>query len=465
MKPNVFLVAALLCAAAIPAQSVTHYWIDAVNGSDTNPGTRAQPFKSLTWAVGASFANFHIHVLPGVYSPATTGDFLDPSTLAPSRISLNNHQNVKITGVDTSTCILDFGAGNGVWGYIFITTGAVDIEISHLTMRNAGVDPWGNGAIEVNWGAQTVDIHNCYFEQTYSTLILFGGYDVAFHDNVITDAVVNTGSWPSVGVRIRTGTAGDRTYIYNNTFYAIGQGISWSNDANNPQQWIQNNVCLDCTAKSYPNDGYAGAHIVFENNLAFNSGTWNYGPTIGPNGSAPALSLTNIEVDPMLANPAAGDYSLLPGSPCIESGSSMTHPYMMNDYADNNRAVDSDEDGIAIPDRGAIETTDLALHVTNFGQGQVAVIDIQTSNPNTWAFGGLFVSLNRAPFYNGWWGMFGPDPLGVVSIGGIPGTQIHWSLPASPALDGLWVYMQFIGLKAPGTAFVLKGSGLSANLL
>ncbi|HIE71562.1 MAG TPA: hypothetical protein EYP98_16095 [Planctomycetes bacterium] len=73
--------------------------------------------------------------------------------------------------------------------------------------------------------------------------------------------------------------------------------------------------------------------------------------------------------------------------------------------------------------------------------------------------------MNRAPFYNGWWGMFGPDPLGVVSVGGIPGTQIHWSLPASPALDGLWVYMQFIGLKAPGTAFVLKGSGLSANLL
>jgi hypothetical protein len=465
MKATLFLVAALLGATAIPAQGVSHFWIDAASGSDLNPGSQTQPFKSLTWALGAATSSIHIHVLPGVYSPATTGDFVDPVTTNPSQINLLNYQNLRITGVDRDTCILDFGAGNGPWGFININTGCVDVEISHLTMRNAGVDPWGNGAIAVSNGATNVDIHNCYFEQTYSTLIIWGGYDVAFHDNVITDAVVNAGSWPSVGVRVRTNaTNGDRAYLFNNTFHAISQGISWSNDSNNPQQWIVNNVMLDCTVRALPNSVYAGSHIVFENNLAFNSGAWNYDPVIGPNGSGPLLSPTNLEVDPMLTNVVAGDYSLLAGSPCIESGSVLTHPFMMNDYEDNNRAVDSDENGSAIPDRGAIETTDLTLSVSNFALGQTALIDVQSTNPSTWAFGGLFLSLNRTPFYNGWWGMFGPDPTSVVSLLGAPGMQFQLPLPPNPAFIGTWVYTQFIGLKPIGQG-VLKGSGMSANVL
>lgn len=466
MKPNLLFVSALLCAAAVPAQAVTHYWVDAVNGSDLDPGTRAQPFQSLTWAVGANFANVHIHVMPGVYSPTTTTDFLDPTTNSPRQLDLSNIQNLKITGVDTSTCILDFGAGNGIWGYIKIASGSVDVEISHLTMRNAGVDPWGNGAITVDNGAQSVDIHNCSFEQTYSTLIVWGGFDVAFHDNVITDAVPNTGQWPSVGVRVRTnGLTGNRTYLYNNTFYAIGQGISWSNNAGNPQQWIANNVILDSTARGFPNSVYQGTHIVFENNLAFNSTVWNYDPVIGPGGTAPVLSLTNFEVDPMLANPAAGDYSLLAGSPCIESGSVTTHPYMMNDYAGNNRAVDSDENGTAIPDRGAIETTDLTLSVTNLAQGQTSNIVVQSSNPSSWAVGALLFSFNKAPAYNPWWGMSGPDPSGLISLIGLPPMQVQLPFPAASWLDGVFVYTQFIGLKATGTATVIKGSGMTANVL
>jgi hypothetical protein len=465
MQSNLFLVAALLGAAALPAQTVTHYWIDAVNGSDTNPGTQALPFKSLTFAAGVQLVDVHLHVLPGVYGPTTTGDFWDLVTNAPKQLRLANFTNLTIAGVDRDTCILDFEGGNGPWGFVNITSNSTGVEISHLTMRNAGVAPWANGAIVVDYGAQTVDIHNCYFEQTYSTFIIWRGYDVAFHDNVITDAVPNTGAWPSVGVRIRTDTAGDRTYIYNNTFYAIGQGISWSNYAGNPQQWIMNNVVLNGTGMGFPDSNYPGPHVVFENNLAFNCTTWNYNPVIGPNGTAPLLAATNLEVDPMLANAPGGDYSLLPGSPCIDSGSTLMHPYTMNDYAGNNRAVDSDENRTAIPDRGAIETTDLVLSVSNFAQGQAAIYDIQSANLGSWTFGALLLNLRAAPTYHPWLGMAGLDPLGLASVVAIPGMQFPLALPANPALDGVWVYAQYVGLKLIGTTAVLKGSGLCANVL
>ena len=470
MKIGISIAAALLCVAAIPSQTVTHYWVDAVAGNDSSPGTRAQPFKSLTWAVGFQFQDSHVHVMPGVYSPATTGDFADPSSGQPAQIRLASYQNLKITGVDKATCILDFGGGNGPWGFISIVSGCVDIEISDLTMRNSGVDPWGNGAISVDHGAQSVDIHNCYFEQTYSTFIIWRGFDVAFHDNVIVDVAPNTYAYPSVGVRVRTdGTNGDRTYIYNNTFHGIGQGVSWSNNNGSPpQQWIMNNVVLDSVTPGgwgFPNDVYGGSNIVFENNLAFNCVSGNYGPTVGPNGTAPALSATNLEVDPMLANPGAGDFSLLAGSPCIDSGSPMTHPFMMNDYEGNNRAVDSDENGTAIPDRGAIETTDLTLTVSNFALGQTAVLDVQSPNLGTWTIGGLFMSFSKAPSYNGWWGMLGPDPASVATLIGVPGMQFQLILPPNPSFSGLWIHSQFIGLKLIGNPGVLKGSGMSSNVL
>jgi hypothetical protein len=457
---------ALLCAAVVHAQNVTHYYVDAFNGLDTNPGTQAQPFKSLTWAVSAQLVDVHIHVLPGTYSPSTTGDFIDPTTLAPSSISLSGHQNFTISGLHRDVCVLDFGTGDGPWGFVRIGSGCVDVEIRDLSMINAGVAPWGNGAISVDGGAQFVDIHNCYFAQTYSTLIVWSGYDVSFHDNVIVDTVPNAGAWPSVGVRVRTtGTSGGRTYIYNNTFFAIGQGISWSNDAGNPQQWIINNVVLDATANAFPNAVHAGTHIVFENNLAFGSGGSNYNSVIGPNGTAPVLAATNTELDPILVNPAAGDFSPTSGSPCIDTGAPSILPTMMNDYFGNNRATDSDENGSAIVDRGAIEATDLSLAVGGFALGQVATIAVQTPNPGTWAAGALFMSLGAGQLYLPSVGISGLDLANMASVTLMPGSQFLFAIPNNPALIDTRAYIQALGLKVVGGAVVFKVTGLSSHRL
>jgi len=466
MKTALSIVTALLFAAAASAQTVTHYYVDAFNGSDTNPGTLAQPFRSLTWAVSVNQVDVHIHVGPGTYGPATTGDFQDPTTLNPISIVLNGCQNFTISGLHRDVCILDFGNGDGPWGFIKIGAGASDVEIRDLSMTNAGVAPWGNGAISVEGGAQFVDIHNCYFEQTYSTLIVWASFNVSFHDNVVVDAVPNAGSWPSVGVRVRTnGSSGDQTYIYNNTFFAVDQGISWSNDAGNPQQSILNNVILNANARAFPNATYAGTHIVFENNTAYASGITNYDPAIAPNGATPVLSSTNTELDPLLVNPSNGDFSLAANSPCIDSGSLLTPPTMMNDYFGNNRAVDSDENGSAIVDRGAIETTDLWLAASNFTQGQTASISVTTTSPGTWAGGALFMSLGASQLYVPSIGLAGLDLGATSSVTLNPGAQFAFSVPINPALNGITAHMQALGLKVVGGAVVIKLTGRDSQLL
>lgn len=466
MKTTIPFVIALSCATAAPAQTVTHYYVDAFNGSDTNPGTQAQPFQSLTWAIGAQFADVHIHVLPGIYGPGTTGDFLNPTTLAPRQLNLSGYQNLTISGLHRDVCVFDFEGGDGPWGFLKIGGGSSNIEIRDLSMINAGVDPWGNGAISVEGGAQFVDIHNCFFGQTYSTLIVWAASDVSFHDNVVVDTLPNTGPWPSVGVRVRTnGTTGNRTYIYNNTFFAIDQGISWSNDAGNPQQWILNNVVLEAGARAFPNATYAGAHVVFENNTAFGSVIANYDATIGPNGTAPQLSSTNNEVDPMLANPSSGDFTPMSGSPCLDSGSPSTLPAMMHDYLGNNRATDADENGSAIVDRGAIETTDLWLVVNNFALGQLATIDVATPNPGAWVTGALFMSLGTGQLYVPSMGIAGLDLFAMASATVSPGTQFPFVIPANPGLIGTRVHMQALGLKVVGAGLVFKLTGRNSAQL
>ncbi|MBQ6923394.1 MAG: right-handed parallel beta-helix repeat-containing protein [Kiritimatiellae bacterium] len=61
----------------------------------------------------------------------------------------------------------------------------------------------------------------------------------------------------------------------------------------------------------------------------------------------------NIASDPLFADPAARDYSLLPSSPCIDAGAAVGPP--VRDIAGATRPVDGDGDGVAVGDMGAYE--------------------------------------------------------------------------------------------------------------
>src|SRR2546430_6753996 len=52
----------------------TSYFVDAVSGNDTNPGTAALPWKTLTHALASVIANDIINVLPGLYDRTTNAE-------------------------------------------------------------------------------------------------------------------------------------------------------------------------------------------------------------------------------------------------------------------------------------------------------------------------------------------------------------------------------------------------------
>ena len=62
----------------------------------------------------------------------------------------------------------------------------------------------------------------------------------------------------------------------------------------------------------------------------------------------------NVDVDPVYADPTAGDYRLLAGSGCIDTGDNLSASGA-SDLAGNLRIVDGDGDGNATVDMGAYE--------------------------------------------------------------------------------------------------------------
>ena len=450
MKMITSIGAALLLGMSLHAQT-THIYVDATKGIDSNPGTKTLPYKTLTKAITAKKANAVVHVQPGIYGPATTGDFWNATTKVAKSINMVGYTNFEIVGADRATCIIDFNNKGGVWGFLVVNGAATSgVEIHNLTFKNvqdtsAKLNIWGSGAIWT-WTGSKINIHHNEFVDALSAVVVYGGTDSAVHNNLFRHTTVPA-KWTPVAIRCRiTGTTGrgDRVSIYNNQVYGLtaanvklGHGISWSNDVSNPTQWVANNIVIGCD-KGYP-DAKVGPNVTVESNIAFNC-TANFGVA--------TLPKTNVTVDPKLVNPAKGDFHQAAGSPCYEAGYAKGLAFMDNDWYGSNRAVDNDRNGSTIPDIGLEEVGDLTMTVKNWTQGKVAIFTL--GRKSSFGYGGVFLmGAGRGGLLLPGIGVLGMSPLQIVLVTSttIPGA-VALPIPVNPNLKNLRASVQAMGFRA-----------------
>lgn len=105
------------------------YWVDGVTGADTNPGTQAQPFRTIGVGVAAAEANNRIGigskvtVNPGIYREAVTLDSNYQDTASPITIEAAAGGPVIMSGADTFTGWQPYSGNSSiyqtVWPYQF----------------------------------------------------------------------------------------------------------------------------------------------------------------------------------------------------------------------------------------------------------------------------------------------------------------------------------------------------------
>ena len=258
--------------------------------------------------------------------------------------------------------------------------GTSDNVLDSFTIKNGRAEFGGVTFSEVPTGT----LKNCIVQDNVST------WDSAIYisgsPNIINNLIVNNSSQgihlyasaiqinnqssPIIANNIIKGNVGGPAIkmetsffstpeIFNNVIYGnSGGGIQYLNAS------VANNIIT--------NNGefgiYSGGQTIRSNDV-WNNSLGNYGDYYHGTPIPGQTGLNgNISVDPLLANPALGDYHLLAGSPCIDAGNNTVLPsWLTTDFYGQNRQADGNYDGSVVVDMGAEEYPNPTYTVTYHG--------------------------------------------------------------------------------------------------
>ncbi|HEX4645309.1 MAG TPA: right-handed parallel beta-helix repeat-containing protein, partial [Verrucomicrobiae bacterium] len=326
-----------LALAVVHGQAATFYV--STTGSDSNPGTAAQPFRTITHAYSLASAGTTILVAPGVYTDyqADWGLHLASNGTASSPIVLQSQvrSGAVIDGENATNRNLAIyldGSYNVVEGF----------EIKNGP--NGGISIWGNGNQILD-----NDIHNngnpvstnsnghdgVYENQSLSDNVFAGNY---IHDNGRTNgsnldhglylcgqndlvfnnvSIRNDGS----GLQIAGYTTVSNMKVYNNVFAWNGtEGIIVWQNMNGVD--IRNNISFNNTLYCIYFYAATGSGVTMDHNAIYGNGAGSYS-SFSNGGSTVGYTVgTTISADPQLANETQSgfDAHLKAGSPAIGAG-------------------------------------------------------------------------------------------------------------------------------------------------
>ncbi len=410
------LAAAMLLALAVPSMAValpppgTEYWIDATNGDDTNPGTEALPFKSITEGMAHVSGVTTLHVGPGVYTEGATNESLP--------LTITSGARVVGAGSDVTTIA---GPGSGrLFNGTALSASTLVASIT-LTSGSSG----GGGAARLD-GGSAMTFERCMFSGNTATGEGGGAIyaetspitirDCAFSENTVSGtsggALALIGSNPRVersvfednGGAVRggaiyaanvTGSLSRCRFTRNDggdggALYTTWGSLTATNcvfEGNRGSRGgaafhemsggglattLMNCTIVDNTATVSGQIG--GVYNLMGNVYVRNSIAWNNGIDLAVSSVTHSCvedtdtAGTGVIHDyPRFADPAGGDWSIRRGSPCIDVATDTAAPAV--DYLGAARPADGDRDGTAVTDMGAYEVPSAAatIHVSPSG--------------------------------------------------------------------------------------------------
>jgi hypothetical protein len=311
----------------------------ATTGSDSNPGTATQPFRTITYAYSRASAGTTISVGPGVYTDYSSGWglHLGKSGTSASPITLISQvpggaiidgQNAS----DRNAAVYIDGSYNILQGFV-ICNGP-----------NCGITLWGDGnqilrnEIHHNGNPASTNLNGqdgVYENEDNSGNAYIGNY---IHDNgriggsnldhglylcgnntlVLNNVVIRN---DSSGLQIAGYSTIRNMKVYNNVFAWNGSdGIIIWMDMSGVD--TRNNIIFQNAHYGIYFYAATGSGVVMDHNLIYGNGSDNYSP-FNNGGSTVSYTLgTTLATDPKFANSGSSSFDahLSTGSPAVGYG-------------------------------------------------------------------------------------------------------------------------------------------------
>jgi len=359
-----------------------NYYV-ATNGSNSNPGTISQPFRTIAKGVSMLTPGKTLLVRSGTYAESLQGTIPGgTSWSSPVTVEAYPGETVTLQPPSGAGCALHFQGSNEqyiiVQGFIIdaknVTTDAIKITsgsgtaadaANHIKITNCEVENaigqgiittdganynqfinlnvHGNGGVAQ--GAGSHDSHGMYISTAYNTISGCTIYDNGgrgiqlcdwgtpdtVNNNVVTgnrvydNGLNNDGGGPGISV-----ASGDNNIISNNVVYGNSDGgiqIEYYAPANNQ---VVNNTVVNNPGPDFggiyigpATSGGAAINTLVENNISYN----NTGPGNFTDLGASTTKITNLfGINPLFVNMAGNDFQLQAGSPAINVGTAANAP-------------------------------------------------------------------------------------------------------------------------------------------
>jgi len=336
LRSTCILVLALTPVLEASPQAPADYYV-SLSGSDSWPGTAAQPFATLAKAGSVVTAGGTVHVAPGTYAsgPFTTSR----SGTAAARIRYVSDVRwkalIRTTGTGMHIAWTNNGSYVDIEGFDLSCNGRIGILSMGSFCRIIGnhvhdipaADVGGSGGAGINHGNYSANDNDMIGNVVHhvgpsgATNTVHGLY----HSN-LRGRIVNNIAYKNSGWGVHTWHAANQVTISNNLLFENGRGGIIVGAGDSPGGVTADNFLVSNNILIYNGDtavieyGATGPNNKYINNL------------IWGNVRGLVLKVTpvgTLSADPKLVNyleNGGGDYHVSAGSPCIDAGTSQGAP-------------------------------------------------------------------------------------------------------------------------------------------